>query len=41
MESLQSLEVVQRQAAAIQGEILAEVASRGVMAEFGHGTLAV
>ncbi|MBA0124336.1 DUF222 domain-containing protein [Haloechinothrix sp. YIM 98757] len=41
MASLQSLEVLQRQAAAIQGEILAEVASRGVMAEFGHGTLAV
>ncbi|WP_317496467.1 DUF222 domain-containing protein, partial [Haloechinothrix sp. LS1_15] len=39
MEQLHALEVVQRQAAAIQGEILVEMADRGPLAEYGSGSL--
>ncbi|SNR49750.1 protein of unknown function [Haloechinothrix alba] len=39
MRTLQRLEVLQRQAAAVQGEILADIAGRGVMDAYGYGTL--
>ncbi|MDV6013195.1 hypothetical protein, partial [Haloechinothrix sp. LS1_15] len=38
VEQLHALEV-QRQAAAIQGEILAEMADRGPLAEYGYPSL--
>ncbi|MDV6014707.1 hypothetical protein F8178_19805, partial [Haloechinothrix sp. LS1_15] len=39
VEQLHALEVLQRQAAAIQGEILAEMADRGPLAEYGYPSL--
>nr|WP_317495501.1 DUF222 domain-containing protein [Haloechinothrix sp. LS1_15] len=38
IEQLQTLEVLQRQAAAVQGEILAEISSREALAEYGYGS---